>query len=398
MTNGNNDNPTSRPKRHWPIGKLISLLLVLAAAAAVLLAITVLPAKQAEKPPPATPPVNVTVMRVEPIPLVRETYELPGVVQPDRVVCISAEVAGRIERLCAAEGKPVRAGQELVCLNTDLLRAEYDQAKARAEFDRREYARTLSACGRGAATTMELDQARTQMAASEAALAAAKARLERATITAPVNGILDELPVEAGEYVVPGAIVAKLVDVEKMKVLLDVPERDVPYLAIGQVEEVFLVGRRDRPLKGRVSFISRLADRGTHTTRVELTVDNSPRPGPAGRRKRPLHSGQIVRVRLTRRVLRNAIMIPLQAVIPLEDGKAVYVVEGGKARRRRISLGFIRKLGVVKGWRVRVVEGLSAGDVLIVAGHRYVAPGQAVKVTGTSTLAEFEETATRAGP
>ena len=67
-------------------------------------------------------------------------------------------------------------------------------------------------------------------------------------------------------------------------------------------------------------------------------------------------------------------MIPLGAVIPLEEGKAVYVVEGDQAQRRLITLGFM------KGTRVYVLSGLDAGDKLIVAGHRYVAPNQKVLV------------------
>ena len=87
-----------------------------------------------------------------------------------------------------------------------------------------------------------------------------------------------------------------------------------------------------------------------------------------------MRSGQIVKAHLTRQVLNDIIMIPLASVIPLEDGKMVYVVENGQAARRDIELGFI------KGRDVRVTRGLQAGDQLIVVGHRYVGPGQRVTV------------------
>ena len=66
-------------------------------------------------------------------------------------------------------------------------------------------------------------------------------------------------------------------------------------------------------------------------------------------------------------------MIPLGAVIPLEDSKSVYVVQDGKAQRSEVELGFMT------GWQVQVIKGLSPGDRLIVSGHRFVAPGQAVR-------------------
>jgi membrane fusion protein (multidrug efflux system) len=101
-------------------------------------------------------------------------------------------------------------------------------------------------------------------------------------------------------------------------------------------------------------------------------VQNPPRTLPGGEAVRELRSGRIVRVRLTRRVLTDVIMIPLQAVIPLDEEQAVYVVANGTAQRRVVELGFM------KGWQVQVRRGLSAGDRLIVSGHRFVAPGQPV--------------------
>ena len=99
---------------------------------------------------------------------------------------------------------------------------------------------------------------------------------------------------------------------------------------------------------------------------MEITVNND---------NRQLRSGQIVRAKLTRRLLRNVIMVPLSSIIPLENGKAVYVVDREqKAERRLVELGFF------KGRSVRILSGLDEGDQLIVAGHRYVGPGQPVTI------------------
>jgi len=81
---------------------------------------------------------------------------------------------------------------------------------------------------------------------------------------------------------------------------------------------------------------------------------------------------------LTRRVLDDAILIPLLAVIPLEEGYAVYVVKDSRAERREV------KLGIIKDDRVRVLDGVEPGDKLIIDGHRLVAPGQEVKIISGS--------------
>jgi len=317
--------------------------------------------------------VNVTVQTVEVIRDYRDTAQLPGVVEPNEVVTVSAEVAGRVERLACEEGRPCKTGDRMIFLNTDILQAEHDRATAQAEFAQREQQRLDRALERGVATTMEVDTARTQVAAAKAALDLARANLDRATIVAPTGGILDDLPVEVGEYVTPGMPVAKIVDVETVKVVVDVPEHDVHFLRVGSTSrpEIF-VGSLDGPnLTGEITYISEIADVLARTTRVEISVQN----GRDAKGRRPLRSGQIVKVVLTREVLAEAILIPLAAVIPLEDGYRVYVVNDDQAHDRTIKLGFFR------GNRVQVVGGdLKEGEKLIVDGGRYVAPGQAVRI------------------
>ncbi len=161
-------------------------------------------------------------------------------------------------------------------------------------------------------------------------------------------------------------------DIDTVKVVVHVPERDVPFLKKYRKEDIFAGPNDTRRLVGRINYISELAHPEALTTRVELEVKNAPAAGPDG--KRPLRSGQIVRVHLTRRILKDIIMVPLAAVIPLEKGHALYVVENGRAVRRDVTLGLI------KGDRIRVLSALRAGDRLIVSGHQYVGPGQKVNI------------------
>ncbi len=212
----------------------------------------------------------------------------------------------------------------------------------------------------------DLDNATTQLAISKARLAEVRARLERTRILAPMAELLNDLLVEEGEYVQAGTPLAELVDTDTVKVVVEVPERDIAFFAVGQKAEVFADAKgQEKSLTGTITFISKLADQQTRSTRMEITLDN---------KEGLLRSGQIVRARLTRQILRDAIFIPLLAVIPMEEGKAVYVVNSSQAQRREVELG------VIKGDRVQVTRGLAPGDRLIIAGHRFVAPGQKVNV------------------
>jgi membrane fusion protein (multidrug efflux system) len=378
MTQHSKPQPPGQSLARQMLRKSAAVLIVFAALAVVVLVAALLPKRNTDRPPTDPPPVNVKVLVVQPQQRVLDTFDLHGVVEANRVVSVAAEVAGRIERILVEEGQDVKQGQKVILLNTELLQAEYDLAKAQWEYDQREAARILDASKRGVATSMELDQARTKLSVSKAQYDAAKARLERATIVAPITGRLNRLSVEQGEYVAAGDEVARLVDLARVKVVVDVSERDVPHLELNQAEQIFLDGRS---VTGRITYIGELADQAARTTPVEITVKNPQRTLPDGEVIRDFRSGRIVRVRLLRKVLTDAILIPLEAVIPLEKGKevsyVVYVAEDGRARRREVELGFMRR------WNVHVRRGLARGDRLIVSGHRFVSPGQAVRVEAT---------------
>ena len=363
---------------------IIPLAFVLCVAGGVAL-LLLIPKREKKPEVKPAPLVNVEVLRIDPQ-AVTDSLVLQATVEPNRVVTVSSEVDGRVEKINCVEGRPCKAGEPMVALNTDLLKAAFDSAKAQRDLDAFELERITKLQEREGATDFELKRGRAKLAGSQAVLDAAKAHLDRATIYSPVGGILNRLPVEMGEYVKVGMPVAEIVDVETVRVVADVPERDVRYLQLGQSQDVLLdLQNNAAPLKGAVDYVAALADPSARTTRVEILVDN---------RTRPLRSGQFVRVRLKRRSVPGTIMVPLSAVISGEQTKVVYVVEDGKAQPRDVELGFFQ------GYHVQIVSGLKKDDLLIVKGQWYVAPNQSVKVVepvreGAETHPAAEGSATR---
>ena len=356
------------------LSKLLPLLIILIGLAVVGV-IYKLPADKAEPEIVPPPPVNVTVERVTVISTVPDEFMLDATVEPNRVVKVAAEVAGRIERYgqqdarSLKEGDFIEAGAALMHLNTDLLQAAYNQIKAQYEFDVRNYARIEEARKRNVATQKELDEAGTNLALRKAAMDEVKANLERTEISSPVNGIVNRLPVEIGEFVQPGTICAEVVDKETVKVVVNISERDIGYFKVGQEQKIFVdYNGEAMTLSGEITYISEMAEELAHTTRVEISIPNE---------ENKFHSGQFVTVRLKRQDLKDVIMVPLDAIIPLENGYMVYVVEDGKAQpRENIRIDILS----IKGKRIRVVSGLEGGQELIVKGNWMCGPGQEVRV------------------
>ncbi|MBP7049552.1 MAG: efflux RND transporter periplasmic adaptor subunit [Phycisphaerae bacterium] len=349
-------------------GRIVVKLALVIVAVGTLFLLAYMPSPKREVAPSEAPPVNVMVLPVTAEAQVPDTFDLPAVIEPNQIVTVAAEVAGRVEWIGPREGSPIKAGDLLLRLNTDLLQAEFESIQAQAKNDRTEFERQQGLVSGGASPTRELDQAATQLAISGARLQEVAARLERARISAPTSGVLNDLLVETGEYVQVGTPVARIVQTDIVKVAVDIPERDVAFFSTGQSAAVYTdIKGNPQAFEGKITFISRVADERTRSTRTEITLVN-----PDGL----LHSGQIVRARLTRQVLQNAILIPLLAIIPMENGYAVYVEEGSKALRREVQL----QISIIKGDRIQVTSGLQPGDKLIVSGHRFVAPGQQVNV------------------
>jgi membrane fusion protein (multidrug efflux system) len=361
----NKSTKISKANKNWLRRNVIKAVIILAAVA-ILAVIMKMPAKKREAPATEAPPVNVVIMNVTAEPQLADTFELPAVVEPNRIVTIASEVGGRIERIPLEEGCRIRVGDLLIKLNTDLILPDFESAKSQVGRDQIEFDRMTNLAKENAATQRDLDNATSQLAISKARLEGIRARLERTNILAPTNGVLNDLIVEEGEYVDPGNPVAQVVDTDTVKVVVEIPERDVAFFSVGDKAEIFANSKGEtESLVGTITFISELADPRTRSTRTEITLNNQ---------QRLLRSGQIVNVRLTRRILKDAILIPLLAVIPMEDSKAVYVVNSSQAKRRDIELG------IFKDDQVQITSGLEPGDKLIIAGHRFVAPGQKVNI------------------
>jgi membrane fusion protein (multidrug efflux system) len=358
------NNRTDQTNRPW-LRRAVKLVIIIAAVS-VVAAISQMPSQKRDTAVTEAPPVNVTVMAVTAEPRLADTFDLPAAVEPNRIVKVAAEVAGGIEKIPPKEGCVVQAGDVLVQLNTDLILPQVEIAKAQFNRDKIQYDRISALVKTDAASRNDLDDATNRLATSQAQLQEVQARLQRSRIVAPITGVLNNVPVEEGEYVQPSTLVAELVEADPVKIVVQVPERDIAFFSTGQKADV-LADIKGRPLSmtGTITFISEVADQQTRSTRLEITVPN---------KEGLLRSGQIVRARLTRQVIENAVMIPLLAVIPLEEGYAAYVAEAGQAQRRNVTLGSI------KGDRVQVIAGLKSGDQLIIAGHRFVAPGQKVNI------------------
>jgi len=312
----------------------------------------------------AKPPVNVVALELKPS-TIRDRLELPGTVKPWTTLNIVAEIPGRIIRKAVAEGQRVAVGDLLVQLDAREYRNQYLSALAAHETAQTNLARFEQLQTKNATTQAKLDEARTQVAATKAAMDNAALAVERCTIRAAIGGVINRLPVEIGHYLKKGDPVAELLQLERLKVCVGIPESDVDAVRRLQTFTVTIDALGGKTCQGRKHFLSRTTDQMARLYDLQLAVDN-----PDGE----ILPDMFARVEIVKNVIQEGIAVPLYTIVTRQDGKVVYVVEDNLARERRVAIGML------DGWRCEVQKGLSVGDKVIVVGQRNVNDGQAVNV------------------
>jgi len=324
-------------------------------------------ASEAEAATAGAAPERITSVSVKSLDTctIEDRLVLTGGVMPWEDILVSAETAGKIDWQGVDEGEKVKAGQELIRVDTRLLNAQLDQARAQAKLARQELDRVQTLVQQGAATAQASDKVLADKDMAEANVRLVEIQLQKSLIKAPVPGVIDRLFKDEDEFVDTGMPLVRLVQTDKLKVSIGIPEREVVHFAEGDPAVVSLDAFPAKEFQGVVHRISTTADPSTLTFPTEIAVDN-----PEGLIK----PGMIARVRLVRRTCPNSIIVPIFSVMTVENQRFVMVEEGGVARVRPIEVG------IIQDDVVQAVSGLKPGDRLIVAGQRELIDGDPVQV------------------
>ena len=190
-------------------------------------------------------------------------------------------------------------------------------------------------------------------------------KFEKAPIESPLTGIIGRVYVDRGTSVTPQTAVALVVDIDRVKVHLNVPEKYIPQLALGQKARVRVDAYPGEVFTGVVSRISPVVETETRTAPVEIGIDN------AGHRLKP---GMFASISLVLEEKKNAPVIMKEAIVGREPSAYVFVVNGGTAHSRDV------KLGIQDGEWYEVREGLKAGDLVAIMGQQRLRDGAPVSV------------------
>lgn len=190
-------------------------------------------------------------------------------------------------------------------------------------------------------------------------------KYERAPVESPLAGVVGRLYVDIGQNVTPQTPVALVVNMSRMKITVDIPERYLPAVSVGQGAEIEVDAYPQQKFAGVITKVSPVVDLGTRTAPVEVTLEN-----PHGL----LKSGMFARVKLIIGVRKDALTVLKEAIIGKEPDTYVYTVRDGRAALRKVALG------IRQGPYYEITQGLQAGDRVVIMGQQKLYDGAAVSV------------------
>lgn len=313
--------------------------------------------------PAVAVPVEVTpVIRRD----IASYIETNGTLEAEEEVDIVARTAGPIVELRAEETQKVASGQVLARIDQDEIRARLEISRvalqeAETAFERAEAlqrARLISA--------EEFDQASNRLESARAEFRGNEIQLGYTVVRAPFAGLIVRRYVKFAENVGANQPLFRISDFDPLLCPIQVPERELPRLAVGQKAYLTVDAWPGERFDARVLRLSPVVDAATGTVKVTLEVEGRDR----------LRPGMFASVFLQTDTHEGALVIPRAALALDSVGSTVFVAEGAAAERRQITLG------VREGDAVEVLEGLAEGEMVVVVGQDSLAEGTPIEVVG----------------
>ena len=311
--------------------------------------------------PASNPPrVEIALARVQPL---HDTIEALGTVTANESVTIIAKLTDTVSQVRFEDGDLVTAGEVLVELTNREETALLAEAEANVVDARAQHSRLVDLLKDASVPESQVDEARARLLAAEARHESIMARLADRLIRAPFSGITGFRQVSAGALLSPSTPITTLDDIATIKLDFTVPELLLADLAPGLEVNAVSAALGNRVFKGSVRTIGSRIDPVTRAVTVRAVIDNP---------DLLLRPGMLLTVRLQSRP-REALVIADAALIQEGTTVSVFVVDEGKAARRKIVVG--QRAAEL----AEVLEGLVPGDAVVTAGQLKLRDGMPVQ-------------------
>ncbi len=277
---------------------------------------------------------------------------LSGSIEANEQVEIRSEVSGIVKNIYFQEGSNVSKGQVLFKVNDIELKAQLAQAKTKESLASENERRAKLLLQKEAISQEEYDVARADYQSAKAQSQLIQAQIEKTSVRAPFSGKIGLRSISPGTYVTPTLLVAKLVNSGQLKITFSIPEKYA-----SQVKKnatiTFKVTGSNQSYSAKIYAIEPEVEIATRTLKVRALADN---------KDGKLLPGTFADVQLPLDIIKDAVVIPTEAIIPVQDGKKVFIANKGMAKEVMVETATRTDASIL------VLSGLKVGDTVLTSG------------------------------
>ena len=292
---------------------------------------------------------------------ITNTLRFTGDVTPIQQANIFSKVSGNLEKIYTDMGSYVQKGQLLAQIDTTEIYQQFQQMSATYQNAKLTYQRNKDLSEQNLIAKQDLDNADAAMKVASANFEAAKIRLDYSRITAPFSGFITKRFLDPGALVTSNnATMFTLMDLNSMKIIVNVLEKDIPLAKIGKKASITVDAFPGKEFYGSVARISEAVDLSTRTMAVEVDIPNS---------ERLLKPGMFASVTIIVNERSNALTVPTQAI--MKDAKGFFLYIANDKTAKRISVN----PGIEQDTRTEILSGLEGNENVITTGQQFVKDG-----------------------
>ncbi|MEO8671623.1 MAG: efflux RND transporter periplasmic adaptor subunit [Tahibacter sp.] len=292
------------------------------------------------------------------------SYAGTATLEAEREAKVVSEVGGVVLALSVEEGQSVRKGQVLARLDAERAQVVLRQAEAEMQRIVHNDARNEQLFERKLIARNAYEQNKSDLATHKAEVELARLTLSKSAVIAPFDGVITRRFIKQGQLLKANEVAFEMADFRDLKARLRVPERASVALRAGQAVDFHADAMPGKTYLAEVARVSPVVDAKSGTVEILIKVDNS---------SNDLRPGLFSRLDVAYDHVAAAILLPKSALLSGERDSNVYVVDGGKARRVAVKLGY------EAGNNVQVLSGVSPGAEVVIAGQRALSEGSPVE-------------------
>jgi membrane fusion protein (multidrug efflux system) len=280
------------------------------------------------------------------------TISLSGSIEANEQIEIRSEVSGIVENIAFTEGSSVTKGQVLFKVNDIELRAQLAQAKTKENLASENKRRAKLLLQKEAISQEEYDIASADYRTAKAQTQLIQAQIGKTTVRAPFSGKIGLRSISPGTYVTPTTLIAKLVSTNPLKITFSIPEKYATEISKNNTI-TFTVPNVKETFTAKIYALEPAIEATTRTLQIRALTDNS---------NGKLLPGTFANIELPLKNIKDAIIIPTEAIVPIQDGKKVFIANNGKAKEVKVETLTRTDKDVV------ITSGLKIGDTVLTSG------------------------------